>query len=95
MKRKEVVGSVDHATVATPSRAALQQALAQQWNVKPEQVDVKSIITSTGRQASRIKVQIWDEPKMVDLSKQPKEEKKAEQTATAPAAPAAPATEKK
>jgi ribosomal protein S24E len=86
MKRKEVVASVEHTTGATPSRASLQQALAQEWKVSAEQVDIKGIFTRVGRQASRIKVHVWQEKKVADLSKQPKEEKKAEQTVAAPAA---------
>lgn len=91
MKRKEVAALVEHTAGATPSRAALQQVLAKDWNVKVEQVDIKGIFTRVGRQASRIKVHVWHEPKVPDLSKQPKEEKKA----AAEAAPAAPAAEKK
>jgi ribosomal protein S24E len=87
MKRKEVVASVEHTTGATPSRASLQQTLAQEWNVAPEQVDVKGIFTRVGKQASRIKIHVWQEAKVPDLSKQPKEEKKAE--AAPAAAPAA------
>jgi len=89
MKRKEVVASVEHTTGATPSRASLQQALAQEWKVSAEQVDIKGIFTRVGKQASRIKVHVWQEAKVPDLSKQPKEEKKTEAAAPAPAAPAA------
>ncbi|MEM7813907.1 MAG: hypothetical protein QW548_03350 [Candidatus Aenigmatarchaeota archaeon] len=87
MKRKEVVALVEHGSEATPSRAAVQQILAREWGIKPEQVDVKGIFTRVGKQASRVKVHVWSEPKVPDLSKQPKEEKKAE-VAAAQAAPA-------
>jgi len=52
-----------------------------------EQVDVKGVFTRVGRQASRVKVHVWYEPKVPDLSKQPKEEKKTE-AAAAPASAA-------
>jgi ribosomal protein S24E len=85
MKRKEVSASVEHAAGATPSRAVLQQLLAQEWGVKPEQVDIKGIFSNVGKPASRIKVHVWHEPKVPDLSKQPEPEKKAEVSAAAPA----------
>lgn len=86
MKRKEVVSLVEHPVAATPSRAALQQVLAREWGAKPEQIDIKGIFTRVGRQASRVRVHVWYEPKVPDLSKQLKEEKKAAEAA-------APATE--
>jgi len=95
MKRKEVVAIVEHTAGATPSRASIQQLLSKEWNVKPEQVDVKGIFTRVGKQASRLKVHIWQEAKVPDLSKQPAEEKKPEQTAAAPASEAAPAEAEK
>ena len=87
MKRKEIVALVEHGGGATPSRAAIQQLLAKEWGAKVEQVDVKGVFTRVGRQASRVKVHVWYEPKVPDLSKQPKEEKKTE-AAAAPASAA-------
>ena len=85
MKRRELSATVEHTAGATPSRAGLQQMLATEWKVKPEQVDIKAIVTGTGRQSSRIRVHVWHEPCVADLSKA-KEEKKTEAApAVAPA----------
>jgi ribosomal protein S24E len=84
MKRREMSASVEHATCATPSHTVLQQFLAKEWGVKPEQVDIKGIYTNAGKQASRLRVHVWNEPKVADLSKvveKPAEAKPAEKAA--------------
>ena len=83
MARKELVLVTEHTAGATPSRVGMQQSLAQQWSVKPEQVDIKQIVTNAGKHSSRVRVHVWQEAKVADLSKA-KEEKPAE-TATAEA----------
>lgn len=87
MKRKETSIVVEHIAGATPSKAGLQQALAKEWKAQTEQVDIKSIFSSVGRQQSRVKVFMWNSAKVADLSKLPKEGEKKEEAAPA-AAPA-------
>ena len=89
MKRKELVLSVDHFGGATPSIAGVQKLISDELGVQPEQVDIKNIFSYRGKAASKVKVFIWEEPKVADLSK-PKEqpaqaepaEKQTEQAAT-------------
>jgi len=93
MKRKELVVAVDHSGAATPSNAAVQQMLAQEQGVEPEQVDIKGIYTLVGRQSSRAIIFVWQEKKVANLAKPPepeapKEAASPESTKPAEGAPA-------
>lgn len=69
MKRKELMVSVDHASEATPSKAAIQQALAKDLSKELEFIEVKDIFSGNGEANSKAKVFIWEEKKAPDYSK--------------------------
>ena len=83
MKRKEVILTVDHNASPTPTRAALQQVLSKELGINPQHIDIRNIYSHIGRQASRAKVFVWEQPKVLDLSQIKAEEKKAETSAQA------------
>jgi len=79
MARRELIISVEHVAGSTPSRAGLQHLIARELNLDAQQVDIKSIFSSVGKQQSRAKVFVWNEKRAEDLSKpKPQEEKKEE-----------------
>ncbi|MBI5061518.1 MAG: hypothetical protein HZB67_04360 [Candidatus Aenigmarchaeota archaeon] len=80
MKRREIVATVEHISGATPSRAGLQHLLAKQLGIDVQQVDIKKIFSSTGKQQSRLAVHVWDEKRIEDLAAKAAKEKKEEKT---------------
>ena len=83
MKRKELTISWPHIAGATPSRASIQELLVNHLKAEAEKIDVRNIFTLKGRPESRIKIFIWEEPKVENLVKaaEPKEEKAGEEPA--------------
>ncbi|MBI2583649.1 MAG: hypothetical protein HYW25_03210 [Candidatus Aenigmarchaeota archaeon] len=79
MKRKELMLLWEHIAGATPSRSGIQSLLSKEWSVEPEKVDIKSIFSLKGRPQSRVKVYVWEQPRIQNLSQakeSPAEEKK-------------------
>jgi ribosomal protein S24E len=93
MRRKEIVLKLDHPEAPTPANAGLQQHLAKEWKVEPEQVEIRHIYSQVGRQHSKAHVFLWQEKKAADLSK-PTEQSEQGKPATA-ASEAKAAEEKK
>ncbi|MDD5416438.1 MAG: hypothetical protein PHU12_00500 [Candidatus Aenigmarchaeota archaeon] len=59
-KRKEVVLHINY-DGATPSKAALQQALAKDLKSEPNHVEISKILTEIGCDRGTISVKVWDE----------------------------------
>jgi len=80
LKRKEMAAIIEHDGGATPSKASLQHFLAKETGAHVECVDIRHIFSFGGAPKSEIKVFIWEEKKVPDLSKVvKKEEKKKEE----------------
>jgi ribosomal protein S24E len=67
LKRKEVYAYVDHDNGGSPSRSALRDAVASKYGVRPENVYVVKIHTSTGTQESECVVQVYDDSSTAEL----------------------------
>ncbi len=81
LKRKELIIVIDHVGGATPSTAGIQQMLSKEFEAEPEKIEVKSIFSLKGRQKSKIKIFVWEDKKVENLSVPKKaegEEQKAE-----------------
>ncbi|MDI6721443.1 MAG: hypothetical protein QMD85_03570 [Candidatus Aenigmarchaeota archaeon] len=68
--RKEVELEIEHETAATPSKAALQQYIANENKKEAECIEIMSIISSKGSNISKSLVYIWDQKKTDELKKQ-------------------------
>jgi len=81
LKRKELDVRIDHTGEPTPTKASLQQLIAQQLKKDVTHIEILNIFTDKGRSLAASKTYIWEEPKVVDLRKVVK--KKAGEAATA------------
>jgi ribosomal protein S24E len=63
MGRKELILLVEHIAGATPSLAGLQEFLSRDWGIEPERIEIKNIF-SLRKPASRVKVYVWNVPKV-------------------------------
>ena len=77
LKRKEYTVIVDHAGAATPTKASLQAALAEQLTKAEDHIEVVDVVSETGVSRSLSRVFVWDEKKVQKPQKQDasKEEK--------------------
>ena len=83
-KRKEILASIDYQGGSTPSKADLQKALAEQFKVGIDSVEITKVLSETGLTRGRAWIKIWHEKKVpiyAELKKKaaeeaPKEEKK-------------------
>ncbi|MCD6478106.1 MAG: hypothetical protein J7K87_03820 [Candidatus Aenigmarchaeota archaeon] len=88
LKRKELIGVIEHNSSSTPSKASVQAYIAKELKVMPKHVEVKRIISSIGASRSDLLAYLWKErevPVLSDKKKEGKEKAKEEggQTATA------------
>ena len=84
LKRRELELLVTHENAPTPNKAALQKFVADSFNVEIKRVEICKIFSERGIGRSKVKVKIWDEPKVKNLwekikSKEGKEESSKEQ----------------
>jgi|SRR3989338_3251101 len=74
MERKELTVKMAHDKAATPSKAAMQAAIAQETKKDVEHVQVIDVQSENGMGSSVGRAYVWKEKKVDDLSK-PKETK--------------------
>ena len=77
LKRTDLVLSLIHKGMATPSRNEVIQKIAEKYGSKPEHIEISYIFTQTGLTESIVKARIWKE-KIIKREEKPKEEKKEE-----------------
>lgn len=75
LKRKEIVGVIEHQGEATPSKAAVQQYLAKKKKLKPKHVEIKKIFSPSGSINSKLLAYIWKEKEVPILEEKKKKEK--------------------
>jgi ribosomal protein S24E len=63
-KRRELVAAVNFASSATPSKMALQKALADQLKVGADSVEITKIISENGLPRGKAWIKIWHEKKV-------------------------------
>ncbi len=69
LARKEMQVSAWHPEEPTPSRAQVQQLVSKQLGADVTKIDVRNIFSKIGASKSDIKIFIWDNKKVDDLSK--------------------------
>ena len=69
LARKEVQVAAWHPEEATPSRTQVQQLLAKQLGKEVTKIDIRNIFSKNGSSKSDIKIFIWDNKSVDDLSK--------------------------
>ncbi len=74
LKRRELTYVISHPMSPTPSRKDFQKMVASELSVAPEQVEVRKLYSFSGQPKTRVRVYVWDEKKVKNLS----EEKPAE-----------------
>jgi small subunit ribosomal protein S24e len=79
LKRKELQIEIDHDASATPSKAAVQQLIAKEFNKAVENVDIRNIFSGSGISSSKANVFLWEEKKVEDLSKAVKKKETKEE----------------
>ncbi len=86
LKRIELDIEIDHTEEPTPSKAALQQWVAKEKKKDVTSIEVIDIFSDTGKNTAKAQVLLWDEKKVVDLSKppEPKDEGSEETKEEAP-----------
>ena len=72
MKRKDVTVNIDYESRSTPSKAELQLALSKHFSAEPEKVEIKKILTSTGKSEGIALAKIWDEKRITEAKKEEK-----------------------
>jgi ribosomal protein S24E len=83
-KRKDVVAIVNYGSSATPSKKALQKALADQLKVNAENVEIIKVLSDVGLAKGKAWIKIWQDKKVPLYTEKkakaeaPKEEAKAE-----------------
>lgn len=80
LKRKELQAALEHENEPTPSRAALQELVAKQFNEPAEKVDVRTVYSDRGRSRSLSKIFVWEEPPKKKEKKGKAEKKEEEKT---------------
>ena len=73
LARKEVQATAWHPEEPTPSRAQVQQLIAKQLGSEITKIDIRNIFSKNGSSKSDIKIFIWDNKKVDDLSKAKKQ----------------------
>jgi len=78
LKRKEIIGLIEHGGEATPSKAAVQAYLSKTEKFKPKHVEVKKIFSPVGGINSKFLVYLWKEKEVPILEEKKPEEKTEE-----------------
>ena len=74
MKRKVLLGVIEHDGMPTPSKASVQKFLAKEQKVKENHVDVRKIFSARGREDAKLMAYIWDKKEVPILEEKPKKE---------------------
>jgi ribosomal protein S24E len=83
-KRKEILASIDYQGGSTPSKADLQKALAEQFKVAIDSVEITKVLSETGLTRGRAWIKVWHEKKVPIYAEIKKEKKGAEEAQEAP-----------
>lgn len=87
LKRKEVIGIIEHKGESTPSKAAVQMYLAKTQKLRPRHVEVKKIFSPVGSLESRLLAYFWREkevPVLEEKKPEPKAKEKEESKEESP-----------
>ena len=84
-KRKEILASVDYQGGSTPSKAALQKAIAEQFKVGADSVEIDKILSEIGMTKGKAWIKIWQEKKVPIYTEKKSEAKTEEAPKEAPA----------
>jgi ribosomal protein S24E len=63
-RRREIVALVNYGSLATPSKADMQKAIAEQFKASPENVEVTKILSDRGMSKGKAWLKIWHDKKV-------------------------------